>query len=297
MAHPGKLGRYEILEQVGQGAMGRVYKARLEILEQVASALDEAHRNGIVHRDVKPGNVFLDTRGRVKVGDFGIARLPESDLTETGVRLGTPGYLPPEVLQGARADARSDVFALGALAYQVLTGQKPFEGATRESIALQVLQATPVEPRSVRPEVPKAVSALVMKALRRRPEERPPNAGAFLQELRAARPEPNATLKIATTAPPPRRRLGLWVLVAAALALLGAGWLLLASRWLQPAPAAPSPVPRAAPVTRPPAAPAPARVAPSPSPREDGQRKERSEADDRKGPGHGKGRGKKKKDR
>jgi eukaryotic-like serine/threonine-protein kinase len=92
----------------------------VEIADQVAAALEEAHRHGIVHRDVKPGNVFLDARGRVKVGDFGIARMDGSDLTQAGVLLGTPGYLAPEVVRGAPADARADVFALGALTYALL---------------------------------------------------------------------------------------------------------------------------------------------------------------------------------
>ena len=120
----------------------------LEIVEQVASALEEAHAHGIVHRDIKPANVFLDERGRVKVGDFGIARMEGSDLTEAGVTLGTPGYAAPEIVRGGVADARSDVFALGALAYRLLTGEKPFRGNTREGIALDVVQSTPPPPAS-----------------------------------------------------------------------------------------------------------------------------------------------------
>jgi serine/threonine-protein kinase len=369
---PAKLGRYEILQPIGQGAMGSVFKARdpaidrtvavktvgtvllgseaaeeflerfrrearaagrlshphivpvhdmgvdeatgtpfivmeyvdgaslatvlkenpllplpqaLEVIEEVASALDEAHRNGIVHRDVKPANVFLDTRGRVKVGDFGIARLPESDLTEAGMRLGTPGYLPPEVLQGERADARSDVFALGALAYQVLTGRKPFEG-TRDAIALQVLHSTPPEPRALRPEVPATVSDLVMKALRRDPAERPASAGAFLAELGPSRSTADRTVTSVAAEPAPPRRRGLVALVLGALALLLAAVALL---WQRP-PArptlAPSLSPRAAATATPSpgAAPAPVRAEPA------------RDAD--RGPGHGKGKGqKKKKDR
>src|SRR5262245_17419061 len=119
----------------------------LDIVEQGALALEEAHRAGIVHRDIKPGNVLLDTRGRVKVGDFGIARLPDSELTQTGVGMGTPGYVAPEVLKGAAADARADVFSLGVVAYQLVTGRRAFEADTRDSLALQVLQHEPPSPR------------------------------------------------------------------------------------------------------------------------------------------------------
>ena len=172
----------------------------LEIVEQVASALEEAHAHGIVHRDVKPANVFLDERGRVKVGDFGIARLDGSDLTEAGVTLGTPGYAAPEIVRGGVADARSDVFALGALAYRLLTGEKPFQGATREAIALQVIQSDPPAPAGVRPEVPAHVSAAVMKALAKSPEDRTTGAAAFLRELRGGEDTAKAPV-IPATAP------------------------------------------------------------------------------------------------
>jgi eukaryotic-like serine/threonine-protein kinase len=382
MAHPAKLGRYEILQPLGQGAMGCVYEARdpvidrtvavktvgslllgsqaaeeflerfrrearaagrlshpnvvpvhdmgvdeatgtpfivmeyvdgvslatvlkenpvlplpqaLELLEQVAAALDEAHRSGIVHRDVKPGNVFLDTRGRVKVGDFGIARLPESDLTETGVRLGTPGYLPPEVLQGEKADARGDVFALGALAYQVLTGRRPFEGPTREAIAVQVLQSDPAEPRTLRPDLPAPVSELVMRALRRDPKGRPPHAGAFLEGLRATRPGPQPTLTTAAAVPAPRRRLLPWLAIAARLAaaLCAAAFLVLKGppgEATRAAPAGASAAPRAT------ATPAPAPARPTARPAlDETPRQERDGEGPGKGRGHGRGHGKKKK--
>jgi serine/threonine-protein kinase len=103
------------------------------IVEQVASGLEEAHRQGIVHRDVKPANVFMDERGRVKVGDFGIARVEGSELTQAGVGLGTPGYSAPEVLRGGTATARSDVFALGVLAYRLFSKDAPEVEVARAS--------------------------------------------------------------------------------------------------------------------------------------------------------------------
>jgi serine/threonine protein kinase len=175
----------------------------LDITEQVASALAEAHRYGIIHRDIKPANVFVDTRGRVKVGDFGIARLEGSELTQTGVSLGTPGYLAPEVVRGANASTRSDIFALGVLAYQLVTSRRAFAGSTREALAIEVLERVPDPPRTVRPDVPEHVSAAIMKALDKSPSSRTPSAEAFLRELR----DTGRILqtRVARSVPPPTR--------------------------------------------------------------------------------------------
>ena len=227
----------------------------LEIVEQVASALEEAHRHGIVHRDVKPANVFLDERARVKVGDFGIARLDGSDLTEAGVTLGTPGYAAPEIVQGGTADVRSDVFALGALAYRLLAGEKPFRGVTRETIAVDVLQWEPPAPATVRPEIPAHVSAAVMRALAKSPAERTASAAAFLRELRGDAaappvappvPSPVAPSTVVPDAPatatmgavPGAPRSGRLLLAAALLALAVGGLLWFTRRGPDAAPAA-----------------------------------------------------------
>jgi serine/threonine-protein kinase len=258
----------------------------LEIVEQVASAVEEAHAHGIVHRDIKPANVFLDARGRVKVGDFGIARVEGSDLTEAGVSLGTPGYTAPEIVQGAAADARSDVFALGALAYRLLTGEKPFRGVTRETIAMDVLQWEPPPPHTVRAEIPAHVSAAIVRAMAKAPGQRTATAAQFAREVRGSTPGP-AVLFVPAAQPAPAaprrsdapptstvhavpargpRRLLIAGLVLAALAVgLGLVWLSLrapdspASSAAAPAPAAPRPAaalpPAAPPATRPAARP------------------------------------------
>ncbi|HET6900625.1 MAG TPA: protein kinase [Vicinamibacteria bacterium] len=156
------------------------------IVEQVASGLEEAHRLGIVHRDVKPANVFVDERGRVKLGDFGVARIAGSELTQAGVGLGTPGYSAPEVLRGGPATPRSDVFALGVLAYRLFAGKRPFQGTLPETLTADILEHDPAPPRSIRMEVPEHVSDAVMRALAKSSEQRTPSAAAFVRELREA---------------------------------------------------------------------------------------------------------------
>ena len=216
----------------------------LDFLEQIGDALEEAHQHQIVHRDVKPGNVFVEARGRVKVGDFGIARLGGSELTELtkGLSPGTPGYLAPEVLQGGTADARADVFALGVIAYLLTTGQRPFSGVNGFAIGQQVLEHQPPAPREVRSEVPAGVSDTIMAALAKSPEERIPTAAAFVAALREAQgnaPGPPApmpipvpdvagtpevdtgTVHVTDLAAPKRVRTPWMPLVAAGLALLG----------------------------------------------------------------------------
>ncbi len=172
------------------------------IVEQVASGLEEAHRQGIVHRDVKPANVFIDERGRVKVGDFGIARVEGSELTQAGVGLGTPGYSAPEVLRGGTATARSDVFALGVLAYRLFSGKRPFQGTLPETLSVDILEHDPAPPHSLRAEVPEHVSEAVMRALAKSPEQRTPTAAAFIRELRAAPIDVSARAGLAAHPPP-----------------------------------------------------------------------------------------------
>ena len=225
----------------------------LEIVEQIGAALDEAHRHGVVHRDIKPANVFLDDRGRVKVGDFGIARVEDSELTQTGVGLGTPGYIAPEVLRGGRADARSDLFALGVLAYALLAGRKPFPGETRETLAIQVLEHHPEPPLALRREVPRAASDAVMRALAKRPDDRQAGIGAFLRELRGGSettPRVAATRTVAVT-PAPRRRFGLVAFALLALLLLaGIAGVVALRREAAEATLEPSPTPVATPRPR-----------------------------------------------
>ena len=144
------------------------------IAGSVAAALDFAHKRGVIHRDVKPGNVLIDDRAQVKVADFGIARAvgTSEDLTQTGSVMGTATYFSPEQAQGYPVDPRSDVYSLGVVLYEMATGKPPFTGDNPVSIAYKHVKEPPPPPRSVNPAVPAALEAVIMKALSKEPDAR-----------------------------------------------------------------------------------------------------------------------------
>jgi serine/threonine protein kinase len=162
------------------------------LMLQVADGLDAAHRSGIIHRDVKPGNVLLDTEGHPQLADFGIARevcttSPSGVApTQAGEVVGTPEYMAPEQLRGAAIDQRVDVYALGAVLYELLTGRLPFDGATAYDLAAHVLHAPLTPPSVLAPDVVPAVERVVLTALARDPSDRYATAGAFALALRHA---------------------------------------------------------------------------------------------------------------
>ena len=156
----------------------------------VASALEAAHRRGIVHRDVKPGNILIDHD--VKVTDFGIARaVAEASMTVTGTTLGSVHYFSPEQARGDEVTGQSDVYALGIVLYEMLTGRRPFEGDSAAGVALKRLTEDPLPP-TVHGPVPPGLSAIVMRALERDPANRYPDAGAFAEALRVWQRNPDA---------------------------------------------------------------------------------------------------------
>lgn len=158
------------------------------IATQVADALDHAHRCGVVHRDVKPANVMVSRKGEVKLLDFGIARATDVEgLTATGMVVGTPTFMAPELLRGMEADPRSDVYSLGALLYRCLAGRPLFKKAPPEVISQQIIQGDIPQLRRVNPAVPRRISRLVHKCLALDPAKRFNSAGELHDALEAER--------------------------------------------------------------------------------------------------------------
>ncbi len=155
---------------IGRGAAP--INVAIEYARQILSALRFAHRHGIVHRDIKPHNVLVDGEGRVKVTDFGIARAGTSQMTETGSIVGTAHYLSPEQAKGGEVDPRSDLYSLGVVLYELLTGKTPFDGETPVEIAMKHLSTPPKPPSQLRPDIPRELDMVVMRALAKNPDER-----------------------------------------------------------------------------------------------------------------------------
>ena len=166
----------------------------LRILREAASALDAAHMAGIVHRDVKPGNILLDETGRVKIADFGIARFTGAGHTQTapsiGNTSGTLSYMSPEQVRGDQLDGRSDQFALAVVAYQLLSGHLPFQAETWIAQSYKILNEPHIPIRTVNPNVPPAVEAALNRALAKNPLERFPTCTSFVEALAGAAPAP-----------------------------------------------------------------------------------------------------------
>lgn len=155
---------------------------------ELLDALDYAHQNGIVHRDIKPANVMLDGQMRVKLTDFGVARLSDAgaDRTQAGTMVGTPSYMSPEQIEGLPVGPRSDIFAVGIILYQFLTGEKPFHAQGLWAIQKKIMQEDPVLPSVLNPSINPAFDAVILRALAKKADDRYPTAGAFKDELKRA---------------------------------------------------------------------------------------------------------------
>jgi serine/threonine-protein kinase len=208
------------------------------VIRQVLQAAGYAHRQGIVHRDLKPQNVIVDPEGKAVVTDFGIARAGVSEITQTGSVMGTPHYLSPEQAQGLEVTAVSDLYSVGVMLYEALTGRVPFEGESAVAVAMKQVSQMPQRPSSIQPRVSPALDAVVMRALEKDPGQRFQSADAFIAALDAAMREPGAPGRGTTSfaALPPvvapieeedpeaarRRRRNWWILAALVAILIGA---------------------------------------------------------------------------
>jgi serine/threonine protein kinase len=160
---------------------------KLDIMEQIADGSGFAHSKGIVHRDLKPGNIHIDLKHRVKIMDFGLARLASSNITRSGMVMGTPNYMSPEQVRGERVDTPSDVFSLGAILYELLSYCKPFKGDSLHNTMLKVLKGERPPLSSVAPETPDPLARVVDRALALSPSGRYRNGKELLQALRECR--------------------------------------------------------------------------------------------------------------
>ena len=235
-------GTYYIAMQYVEGATlkelidrGLTSPEAVELIRQVLEAARFAHRHGIVHRDLKPQNVIVDAEGKAVVTDFGIARAGVSEITQTGSVMGTPHYLSPEQAQGHDVTSVSDLYSIGVILYEALTGRVPFEGESAVAVAMKQVSQTPQRPSSINPRVSPSLDAVVMRALEKEPGQRFQSADAFIAALDEAMKEPEPGGGTAAFAPLPpvvaapveaeaaeeeeeeRRRRLLWGLLAAAV--------------------------------------------------------------------------------
>ena len=155
------------------------------LMDDVLAGLQYSHDRGVVHRDIKPANIMLTSERRAKIADFGIARIETSSMTQTGTMLGTPAYMSPEQFTGQVVDARTDVYSAGVVLYQLLTGERPFEGGLT-AIMHKVLNTDPPAPSEIAVTVPSSMDAVVRRAMAKRPDDRYPSAAAFAEAIRGA---------------------------------------------------------------------------------------------------------------
>ena len=168
------------------------WKWSVNIVIQIASALETAHKNNLIHRDIKPHNIIITEDGMAKVTDFGIAKaVSNSTITAFGTTIGSVHYFSPEHAKGGATDAKSDIYSLGVVMYEMLTGRVPFDADTPVSVALMQVQEEPIEPQKLNPQIPISVNNIILKAMQKDPEDRYQNATKMLIDLSTALKRPD----------------------------------------------------------------------------------------------------------
>jgi serine/threonine-protein kinase len=203
LSHPNIVGVYDYGENatdawiVMELVEGKSLKDRIDknerftipdivrIMGEVCAGLAYSHQRGVVHRDIKPGNIMMTTDGQVKIADFGIARLENSSMTQVGTLIGTPSYMAPEQFRGEPVDLRADIWSSGVMLYQLLTGEKPFEGGF-SAVMHKALHTEPPPPSQLSVTTPRGFDAVIARALAKRPDDRFRSAGEFADAIRAA---------------------------------------------------------------------------------------------------------------
>lgn len=160
------------------------YRIIAQIISQICAALEYAHERGIVHRDIKPANIMVLSDYRVKVMDYGIARVDSNSMTKTGIAMGTPNYISPEQLKGLATDRRADLFSLGVVMYEMLLGKRPFKGENITSLMYAIMNKDPEKPSTVNPQVPLLFDHIILRALKKVPQERYQRASEIQADLK-----------------------------------------------------------------------------------------------------------------
>ena len=200
------LDRLLASQVAGKPAPRRAVRENLDIAVQIADALDYAHRRNVIHRDIKPANILVTTEGKAKIADFGIAKLVGTQMTHTGLLLGTPAFMSPEQITGGRVDNRSDIFAFGIVLYWIFTGTKPFAGQAITEVAYKVVHSMPAPVRQINAELPEQLDAIIARCLAKKPEERYQSARDVVVDLDAVRskiPAEAAPMPAASGSPAP----------------------------------------------------------------------------------------------
>ncbi len=201
---------HSLQKTISSGQKTSTEKAVL-LMTQICSALSYAHKQGIIHRDIKPANILIDKEGKPYLVDFGIARIETSTITQTGRTVGTPSYMSPEQVMGQKVDKCSDIFSLGVLLYEILTGKRPFHGDSITTVIYKIIHEEPLASTEIKKALPKGFETIISKALAKDPKKRYQTCEQLKQDLQG---------QIDTTQKPPKKTKGIWIGISAVVVFL-----------------------------------------------------------------------------